>query len=70
MIMQKYLRLKKMNTTNNYRGHSELENSVFIQDKKDFIQKNNTGFTSIEKEECHSTMIIFSVKENVQCLHC
>lgn len=49
MIMQKYLRLKKMNTTNNYRGHSELENSVFIQDKKDFIQKKQHGFDKYRK---------------------
>ena len=49
--MQKYLRLKKMNTTNNYRGHSELENSVFIQDKKDFIRivKNKDGEVNIDK---------------------
>ena len=45
MIMQKYLRLKKMNATNNYHGHSELENSIFIQDKKKRLHsKKQHGF--------------------------
>lgn len=68
-----------MNTTKNYHGHSELENFIFIQEHKEmtsckkaalFWMREEEGFTTTEKEECHPTIIILTIKGNVLCVHC
>ena len=68
-----------MNMTNNYHGHSELQNFIFIQERKEMTSskkaallwmREEEGSTSIEKEECHSTIIILTIKGNVLCVHC
>lgn len=35
-----------------------------------FWMREEEGFTSTEKEECHPTIIILTIKGNVLCVHC